>query len=306
MVTNSAAKLEGLPERSITEYADGDIRRKGVRGQGAELGMQARVSAFGAIMVIAAWGTGSEIERRPLRPGFPTIDIIFVDEGEFEYLEGSTWRRSRGPLMVAPSGLPRRVRFLGSWRFTVVRIPRESLLPYVPMLSDEVGVFEDLSVTERAMQAFLTQAIAGETQVSDGESRTVDRLVLDMAGTLVQNRQVRCLPQGTPRAVLRDRAIAVIAERRADHRITPNGIAQELGVSLRHLQSVFSEASSSIAGEVRRERSRVARSMLQDPRFDELGVAAIATEVGFGSTASMRRALEDLYGVGPRELREGR
>lgn len=302
-MNHSAVDIEGLPERSIIEYADGDMQREGVRGAGGDLGMNARVRAFGVILVIEAWGTGSEIERRPVRPGVPTIDIIFVQSGEFEYLDGAAWRTSRGPLMVAPSGLPSRVRFLGDWRFVVARIPREAVLPYVPMIADEVGVYTELTVPEQAMQAFLAQVVTGEQAVTEGESRTVDRLVLDMAGTLLLGRQGRGAVPGTPRAVVRERALAEIAEHRADLRLTPGLIAQQVGVSLRHLQDVFAEGGSSVAGELRRERARVARSLLQDPRFDDRDIDDIAVEAGFGSSSSMRRALGDLYGLGPRELR---
>lgn len=306
MGRNSAASVEGLPEHSVTEYADSDIRRTGVRGAQGEVGMQARVVTLGEVMIIGAAGTGSEIERRPVRPGAPTIDIIFVERGEFEYLDGPTWRASQGQLMIAPSGLPRRVRFLGEWRFVVVRIPREALLPYLPMLPDEVGVYGDLSLTERAMHGFLAQVVAGEAAAPESEGHTVDRLVLDMAGTLVHNRLGYGVKQGTPRAVLRERAITVIAKRHNDTGLTPAGIATDIGVSLRHLQNVFAEANSSVAAELRRERARVARSLLQDARFDDHSVGEIAAIAGFGSTASMRRALEDLYRFGPRELREGR
>ena len=268
--------------------------------------MEARVFAFGEVMIIEAQGTGSEVERRPLRPDHPTVDIIFVEQGEFEYLDGVAWHASKGPLMIAPSGLPRRVRFLGAWRFTVVRIPRESLLPYLPMLPDEVGVYGELSLTERAMHGFLAQVVTGEGVPPVHEGHTLDRLVIDMAGTLVRNRLGHGMQQGTPRAVLRERAITVIAKRRSDTGLTPAGIAADIGVSLRHLQNVFAEANSSVAAELRRERARVARSLLQDARFDDHSIGEIAVIAGFGSTASMRRALEDLYRFGPRELREGR
>lgn len=303
MGMSSAASLEGLPDRSITDYGDGDLRRTGVRSASGELGMQARVTAFGAHMVIEAWGTGGEIERRPLRPGLPTADIIFVQEGEFEYLHGSAWLRSTGPLMIAPSGLPHRVRFIGAWRFIVVRIPREALLQYVPMLADQVMIFTDLTVSERSMQAFLESAVAGKELASEDESRTVDRLVLDMAGTLIRGRQGGPQQTGTPKAVLRERALKDIADHRAEIGLTPQSVAERVGVSLRRLQALFAEVNSSVAGEIRRERGRVARSMLQDARFDDLDVSQIAEQAGFGSTASMRRALSDLYGLGPKELR---
>lgn len=303
---SKATNVEGLPDRSITEYQDGDIQREGVRGVGGDTGVNARVRTYGGILAISAWGSGSEIERRPLRPGLPTIDIIFVERGEFEYLDGTSWLRSEGPLMIAPSGLPYRARFLGDWRFIVARVPRQALLPYVPTLSDTVGVYSELSVSERAMQAFLQQSVESDLDVTETDSRTVDRLVLDMAGTLVLGRQGRAFSKGTPKAMLWERALGLISEQRGNAQLTPGKIAADLDVSLRHLQTVFADADSSVAGEIRRERGRVARSLLQDPRLDHLDIEDIATEAGFGSSASLRRAMEDLYGVGPRELRMSR
>lgn len=305
-VSQRAPMIEGLPERSITEWGSGDFARTGVRSAGGAPALNARVRAFGAVLVIEAWGPASEIERRPLRPGLPTIDIIFVEQGEFEYLDGGGWHTSRGPLLIAPSGLPHRVRFLGDWRFVVARVPRDAMLAYVPMLEDTVGIYTDLTMPERAMHAFLAQSVSDDGEVSEVESSIVDRQVLDMAGTLVLGRHGRALTLDNPRAVLRQRALAAIAERGGDVRFSPEALAAEIGVSLRRLQDVFAEADSSVAAEIRRERARVARSLLQDPRFDALDTGALAERAGFGSSASMRRALEEVYGLTPRELRMGR
>lgn len=306
MTQDSAAQVEGLEDRSITVYQPADIAREGVRGVGGNIGMAARVRAFGAALVIGVSGTGSEFERRPVRPGLPTIDIIFVAKGEFAYLDGGAWVTSRGPLMVAPSGLPNRVRFNTEWEFVVARIPREALLPFVPMLSDEVMVYEELSVSEKAMQAFLRQTVESEDEVTPGDSHTVDRMILEMAGRMLRGRQGESLQPGSPHAALRDRAMAMIAKQSADSQFAPSRLARDAGVSLRHLQSVFAEAGTSIAGEIRRERARVARSTLQDARFDDLSVDEVASRCGFGSSVSMRRALEEIYRLNPRELRNGR
>lgn len=280
--------------------------RAGVRGVGGELGMSARVRAFGGVLVIAVSGTGSEFERRPLQPGLPTMDIIFVERGEFEYLERGRWISSSGPLMVAPSGLPHRVRFTSEWSFVVARIPRRLLLEHVPMLADAVGVYSELTVPERSMQAFLAQAVTSDQEVSEGESRSVDRLVLEMAGALLRSRQGDAGGAGAPRTALRDRALAFISRESGDARTDPSRVAQGVGSSLRHLQAVFSDSGTTVAGEIRRERARVARSLLQDPRYDELGVEKIAERAGFGSSASMRRVLDELYGLAPKELRNAR
>lgn len=302
----SAASVEGLDDRSITLYRASDFARTGVRGVGRELGMEARVRAFGAVLVIGVSGTGSEFERRPLKPGLPTIDIIFVQQGEFAYLEHGSWVTSSGPLMVAPSGLPHRVRFTTPWQFVVARIPRDALLPFVPLLDDRVHIYDELTVPERAMEAFLAQSVASDQEVSPGESHTVDRLVLEMAGTMLRGRQGPGLQLGSPHAVVRDRALAVIAQRSAEVQLGPASIAREVGASLRHLQAIFTQSGTSVAAEIRRERARVARAMLQDARFDELSIDEVARQAGFGSSVSLRRALDDTYRLTPRELRNRR
>ena len=299
----SAASVEGLEDGSITVYGQNDLVRQGVRGVGGTLGMAARVRAFGSVLVIEVSGTGSEFERRPLKPGLPTIDIIFVERGEFAFTDGSSWVSSSAPLMIAPSGLPHRVRFTSAWSFVVARISREALLPFVPMLSDEVRIYDELSVPERAMRAFLQQAVEGEDQVSPGDRHTIDTMVLEMAGRMLRGRQGEKLSPASPHAMLRDRVMLSIAQQRADLQLEPARLAREAGVSLRHLQAVFSGAGTSVAGEIRRERARVARSTLQDARFDELSIEEVAREAGFGSATSMRRALEQIYRLSPRELR---
>lgn len=282
------------------------MARLGVRGVDGKLGMAARVRAFGAILVIAVSGSGSEFERRPLRPGLPTVDIIFVQKGEFSYQEAGIWITSSGPLMIAPSGLPNRVRFNSEWKFVVARVPRQALLPFVPMLTDEVRVFSELSVPEKAMEAFLEQSVESEQEVSPGDSSTVDRMVLEMVGAVVRGRQSGRLLQGSPHAVLLDRVMFQINAHSSDSQLDPARLAREAGVSLRHLQAVFSEAGTSVAGEIRRDRARIARSTLQDARFDELTVEEVALQSGFGSSVSMRRALDEIYRLNPRELRNRR
>lgn len=302
----TAASFEGLEDRSITHYDQDRLQQLGVRGVDGGVNMAARVRAYGAILAIGASGGPSEFERRPLRPDLPTIDIIFVEQGEFAYLEGDDWVSSRGPLMIAPSGLPNRVRFTSDWAFTVVRVPRQAVLRFVPMLTDNVRIFPTLTVPERAMMAFLQQSITSEDPVSPGDSRTVDHVVLEMAGTLLRERNGDLLPLGSPQAVLRDRMMVEIARRSTDPQFDPAGLAREAGVSLRHLQSIFSQSGTSLAGEIRRERARVARSSLQDPRLDALPLREIAARSGFGSSASMRRALNELYRLNPRDLRARR
>lgn len=76
--------------------------------------------------------------------------------------------------------------------------------------------------------------------------------------------------------------------------------------SLRQLQLVFAEAENSVAGEIRHQRARLAKSLLLDSRFDSLSIEQISQRAGFPPPISLRRALEEEYGATPRALRAHR
>lgn len=306
MERQSAPRIEGLPDRSITRFGERELGYEGVRGVDGPLGMTAKARAFGPVLIVEAEGTGSEFERRPIRPDLPTIDLLFVQQGEFEYLDGGVWCASRGPLMIAPSGLPNRVRLAGPWRFVVARIPRQALLVHTPTLDDRVSIHEELTLSERSLAVLLSQSVRSEQEASEADARLIARTVLEMAGAVLRHRQGGGWELEDRQAGIRDRALALIRSDGADPRLDPERIASGVGVSLRYLQEIFAAGGSSVAAELRKERARVARSLLQDPGFGGLGATEIALRAGFGSSASMRRALAVFYRLGPAELRARR
>ncbi len=107
-------------------------------------------------------------------------------------------------------------------------------------------------------------------------------------------------------SVLRDQAMAVIAQRCADRELNPEAVARAVQSSLRRVQAAFAEVGNSIAAEIRRQRGRLAWTLLADARYDVLSVQQIAEQAGFGTTAALRRVLDELYGCGPTDLRERR
>src|SRR5690606_12003261 len=109
-----------------------------------------------------------------------------------------------------------------------------------------------------------------------------------------------------PATALRDRALAVIAQQRGDAELTPARVAREVQSSLRRVQVTFADAGTTVAGEIRRQRGRLAYSLLTDSRYDVLSIEQIAERSGFGTTMSLRRALHDLYRASPRTLRAQR
>ena len=221
-------------------------------------------------------------------------------------MEGEPWVEMECGLVIAPYGIDHRLRWTGPWRFLVALVPRSAMAAFVPTLVPEVGVFLDQRLLGSAARRFFDGLLATDEPASAIEQYAIEQLVMEISGALLLDRIGALTENGSPRAVLRDRAIAVIAQRCSEPSLSPTTVARGVQSSLRQLQLVFSETGNSVAGEIRRQRARLARSILTDSRYDVLSIPQVAQRAGFQSPMSLRRALDEAYASTPRELRIGR
>ncbi|MGO3886357.1 MAG: helix-turn-helix domain-containing protein [Mycetocola sp.] len=298
-----------IVDRSIEQFASADLVCEGTRGRGA-LEMNATVHALGPVLLVNASGDAQEIERRPLAPGMPTLDFIFVEKGTFAYSDGAAWEERKGPLMIAPSGLPQQVRFITPWRFLVARIATEALEVFAPMFPQQAHVYDQLTLPERAMHGYLASVANGAAPAA-GESLTASRLIIEMAGAVLRERRSPAQEQ-RPHGFsdLWSHAIAVIVNESSDPALDPTLLAHRVGCSLRRLQTEFAAHGTTVATEIRRERAHTALTMLRDTGRQGQSSAETARRSGFGSTSTMYRAVSDFYGtvahdIAPSEPRPG-
>lgn len=95
---------------------------------------------------------------------------------------------------------------------------------------------------------------------------------------------------GTSETVM-EQALAVIWERHADRSLSPAAIADEVNLSLRHLEREFSVRQTTIRREIRRVRVEVAAVQLADPALEHYSVGQVAQRVGFSNGSSLARAM---------------
>lgn len=208
---------------------------------------------------------------------------------------------ARSYVMHAPRGAVARMRCRGSWRVSGALIHRPTVASFVRDLPPESRVFTDSLPLERSMRGFIDVVLGAGEEPSSIERYAIAQLLTEMGGAVLLER--RGLAPTDPREKLRQRALAFITQQSSDPNLTPAVVAREMQVSLRKLQTVFSEAGSSLFGEIRRQRARTAHSLLTDTGHSDLGIDQVAKRAGFGSTMSLRRALRDEYDSGARSLR---
>lgn len=280
---------------------------------GSEFALVLGERVIGDVVLYSGGGGVMEFVA-PDAPG-EVVDLVFVESGELAItsgpvLAGSSTKRVRGgALVVAPSWLGVRARAGTAWSALALRIDRATVEAFAPRIPDDVGVFESRSALEKAVRIFVFELLrsgAGDDTQSELERYATEQLLTEMAGSVLLDRYARGWSSAPPSAALRDRAIAVISQSRADPNLTPEAVARAVQSSLRRVQAAFAEVDNSVAAEIRRQRARLAKSLLSNSRYDVLGVNEVAEQSGFGTVTSMRRALIDAYGVGPRELRANR
>lgn len=278
----------------------------GFRSLSGKLNVNARERICGGVALWSIWGDAVEFTVQP-EPGEDHLSFIFVDTGVFTSRRANEpWLAFESGLIVAPNGIARQVRFNGAWRLLIAQMPRSAVAAFVPQLPDVVTSFPDRRLLDLAMRAFLAEVIDREEPSSAIEQYALEQLFMEMGGAVLLDRLGTNGAHGSPRSVLRDRALAVIAQQSADLTLTPARVAYDVASSLRHLQSVFAEAGTTVAGEIRRHRARLARALLADSRYDVLTVEQIAQRSGFGNAMGLRRALHEVYRASPRMLRSER
>ena len=291
----------------VREIGPQELIEHGFRAVGNRLPVRARERTPGAVTLLSSRGTSTEfkVDTAAARPDQAVFAFVEADR-VWSKLADEPWVEIGSGLVIAASGITRGLRWQGSWHAAIAYVPRAAMASFVPALPTDVEVFPERRLLDRAMQDFIEGLLDADEQATAIERYAVEQLVLEMGGAILLDRVGAVSGHGSPRAVLRDRAIAVIAQQCGDPSLTPTQVAREVQSSLRQLQLVFAEAENSVAGEIRRQRARLARSLLVDSRYDVLSIEQIAQRAGFQSPMSLRRALDEAYRTTPRALRSQR
>lgn len=236
------------------------------------------------------------------------VDVFFLNRAVVVNPVDGAARECRDALLVVPGGSGVASPFRDHGDVDRIRLSRSTAETFAPHALSGVQFFPALTRLDRATHSFI-RAMMGhpvEHRRSSIEDYASEQIVLELAGSVLLEHCGSSWAPGSASSALRDEAMAVIAQRCADKQLNPEAVAKAVQSSLRRVQAAFAEVGNSIAAEIRRQRGRLAKTLLTDSRYDVLSVQQIAEQTGFGTTAALRRALDELYGCGPREMREGR
>jgi AraC-like DNA-binding protein len=194
-------------------------------------------------------------------------------------------------------------------RMLFVPIPRSQLHALVENPEDLAGTLLD---GRNSASRYLIRYLTFLTQLdeTDDDERVnahigttlVDLIALALgafkdAAHLAQMRGLR--------AARTQDVIARIAAGFVDPTLSADGVAAQLGVSVRYVQDLLQDTGTSFSARVLEHRLQRARAMLADPSNDGMRIGEIARACGFNEIPYFNRCFRRRFGERPTGLRAG-
>lgn len=258
---------------------------------------------YGDVTVMKVAGRAFEIAG-PTKIGNEDIGIVFVESGQVLVWKEKSTGATAGESVVVPFGTDFRLSVTAKTSYVIVRFPMsllDGMLPEKPLGPVVIGRNRVLA---RAAHAFVRQVCAVEGgRETAVESYAISQLLVEMTGGVLLDTLADFDGEATGDGSIRDRARAIIAQSYSDPTLTSRVVAVETQVSLRRLQTAFSEVGTTVNGVIQSHRVDAAAALLGSHRYNILSLEEIAHRSGFSSNVTMRRAFNRLGRPNPSDFR---
>jgi AraC-like DNA-binding protein len=310
-----------------------EVRSKGLFGVTAELERERRADFYGEFSLRQLGGGGLvelkashyTVERSNSDIAYAPGNSICVYQqlgsgGWFGGMRTGDFAIANGSFATSHTDQPYRTAPLGAGGFhlRILKIPVSSLSTQDRRMRELAPrTFNDpgLAPLLGACFADLDEAAAGDSGATDATSvaqTSLDQASLDQASLVQALAHLALIERGIVRpgsrrgqAALRtarlSQARRLIARHLQDPGLAPAMVADQLGVSVRHLHMLFETAAKSFSQTVTDERLKQSRRLMREAP-DRL-IADIATSCGFESLATYYRVFNAAYGMAPGDFR---
>lgn len=294
-----------------------EVRAKGLFGVTAELEREQRAGFYGEFSLSQVGNGGLvelkassyAVERSQADIGYAPGDSICVYQqlgggGWFGGMRSSDFAIANGSFATSHTDLPYRTKPLGDAGFhlRILKIPVSGLAT------------QDKRMRELAPKPFNDPALAplldacfadlGEAAATEGAPDALPLVQALGHLALIERGIVRPgsrRGQGALRTARLSLARRLIARHLQDPDLAPAGVADLLGVSVRHLHMLFEVADRSFSQTVTEERLKRSRRLMREA--PERLIADIAASCGFESLATYYRVFNAAYGMAPGDFR---
>lgn len=304
-----------------------EVRAKGLFGVTAELERERRADFFGEFSLRQLGGAGLvelkasaySVERTQADIAYAPGDAICVYQqlgsgGWFGGLRANDFAIANGTFATSHTDLPYRTAPLGAGGFhlRILKIPVSS----IPGQDKRMRELAPKTFNDHALAPLLNACFTdlGEAAADDGAtdanspvqaSLVQASLVQALAHLALMERGILRPGSRRGQAALRTARLSqarhLIARHLQNPDLAPIMVADQLGVSVRHLHMLFETAEKSFSQTVTDERLKQSRRLMREA--PQRLIADIAISCGFESLATYYRVFNAAYGMAPGDFR---
>jgi AraC-like DNA-binding protein len=225
------------------------------------------------------------------------FDFYFVSKGSISFTgrEGTVELRA-GEMGLRSASSPFDAQS-EQFEMLALGLPSEMLRTSGMKRGTDTYKLESNSVLSSCLQALLRTTVARYSDLTPGEGIVLQASILDAVAYLGSGCKE---PDPGPRHEDRLREVKAVAMRSISQAsLNPEGLAREVGISLRTLHRLFSLSGTTFGGWLRDARLERCWRDLTEPSGPRSTVAAIAFGWGFSDLRTFNRAFAARYGVTP-------
>lgn len=187
----------------------------------------------------------------------------------------------------------------GPTRGITILIPEEKLADRGIRLRAHQFKLGAASSLSQPLRSFVTSVTGPAWTPSSVGQVVAERTIEDLVVGMFLEVDGYAMDSVDLRAGLRGRAVNHIAAGHREPDLTPTLVAEQLGVSLRHLQRAFEQSGNSLTQKISRTRCESAAILLMAPGGVTMTMGEIAKHAGFRSTFELRAGFKVRYGMLP-------
>jgi len=293
-----------------------EVRSKGLFGVTAELERERRGDFFGEFSLRQLGGASLvelkasqyTVERSSSDIAYAPGDSICVYQqlgsgGWFGGMRGNDFAIAPGSFATSHTDLPYRTAPLGAGGFhlRILKIPVGSL----PAQDKRMRELAPRTFSDTTLAPLLGACFADLDEAADGCAVDATSLVQALAHLALIERGIVRPGSRRGQAALRtarlSQARRLIARHLQNPDLAPTVVADQLGVSVRHLHMLFEGAAKSFSQTVTDERLKQSRRLMREA--PERLIADVAVACGFESLATYYRVFNAAYGMAPGDFR---
>lgn len=305
------------PKHRFDEWRE--VRSRGLFGVTAELEAEQHANFSGEFTLQKFGNVGLvEIKASPYQVTRTAHDITHApseslciyqqlsDGGLFDTADGFDFAVRRGTFATSYADLPYRTSPLGAdgYHLRIVKIPIAEIWTAGGGLRDlfPKPLNGDRVIAPLLQSCFADLVAAGESM----ERQAAARLIRSLASLALIERGTLNPGSEFARKALRvgrlSLAQRIIASQLSDANLSPASVADQLGISIRHLHALFERTAMSFSQTLTASRIEHSQKLLAG--MPARAVSSIAFASGFDSLATFYRVFRAASGMAPGDFRE--